>query len=137
MNYSQVLTGEEYQPLEGNGDFWDYLHLAPEVVHEKKFNKFSDSYSLGVLFINFMVLLKKTPHNLMQPTESREVYSQNSKSYRDYAQFPAILQSVAPQELIQLLSQLLIDQSTYRLPVSSLESSKWINDPIVLTVKYL
>jgi hypothetical protein len=44
---------------------------------------------------------------------------------------------VAPQELIQVLSQLLIDQSTYRLPISSLESSKWINDPIVLTVKYL
>ncbi len=68
MNYAQVLTGEEYQPVEGEGNFWDYLHLAPEVVNDKKFNKFSDSYSLGIIFINFMLLLKKTPHNLMKVT---------------------------------------------------------------------
>lgn len=69
MNYVQVLTGEDEQSLDDSVEFYDYLHLPPEVVNNGKFNKLSDSYSLGILFINFMLLLKKTPHNnLIQVT---------------------------------------------------------------------
>ena len=32
MNYSQQLTGEQYQTIGGDVHFYDYLHLPPEVV---------------------------------------------------------------------------------------------------------
>lgn len=67
MNYVQVLTGEEEQSVEGV-EFYDLLHLPPEIVHNSKFNKLSDSYSLGILFINFMLILKKAPLTIIQTT---------------------------------------------------------------------
>lgn len=65
LNYTQQITTDQEQNLDG--DFYDYAHCAPEVVRLNKFNKYSDSFSLGILFINFMLILKKSYQNLIIP----------------------------------------------------------------------
>lgn len=107
MSYCQTLTdgGQDLKAVakEDFGHFYDLLHLAPEVVNQNMFSKFSDSYSMGVLICNLVMTLKETAQSLIVPTETPEVYQKSLSAYKNFSQFPAILKSSQSSELSTLL----------------------------------